>query len=98
MPVNNQLPAPPKNQIDAILQARQAAAAAEQSAAFCQHQTHVLESTLRENTDAYMAAIRKCQQAAARADHSAQVVRICTIVIVALNLATLALCAVRLLQ
>lgn len=98
MPPTNQLPAPPRNIVQAVLEARQAAAAAEQSAAFCQHRVHQLEATLRENTDTYTAALRKCQQAAARADHSAQVVRICTIVIVVLNLATLALCAVRLLQ
>lgn len=72
------LPAPPRNAVQAVLDARQAAAAAEQSAAFCQHRVHQLEATLRDNTTAYTEALRKCQEQTARADHSMKIVKVCT--------------------
>lgn len=87
---------PPNTAVQFVLEARQAAAAAEASAAFCQHQAHVMDAALTDNTAAYMAAIRKCQEQTARAEHSALVIRACTVAIVALNVATLFLTLVQL--
>lgn len=92
------LPAPPRNVVQAVLEARQAAAAAEQSAAFCQHRVHQLEATMRDCTSAYMAALRKCQEQTARAENTMQIVRICTWAILGINIVSLVLYIVRLLQ
>lgn len=72
----------PKSAVDAILQARQAAAAAEQSANVCRMKASEMEHILCDNTDAYHKAIHECLARTDRIQRMEQANRTTAIILV----------------
>ena len=71
----------PRNAVDAILQARMTAAAAEQSANVCRMKAHQMEQTLSENTQAYMNAMRRYHHELDKINHMVEVTQVSSTIV-----------------